>query len=101
MNRSKKRSLILGIICLIILVGAIVADILLNKSYLNEIKYEEMVEKIENKDSFVLLFSQTTCTHCMDFKPKLAKVAKQYKIKIYYLLYLSYPFFPRNLIIGS
>lgn len=85
MNKSKKKALILGGICLVILVGAIIADLLLSKSYLKEIKYEQLVEKIEKKESFVILFSQTTCTHCMDFKPKLERVANKYKLNIYYL----------------
>ena len=85
MKKSKKRVLILGGICLIILVAAVVADLVLSRSYLKEIKYEQLVQKVEKKESFVILFSQTTCAHCMDFKPKLERVAKQYKIKIYYL----------------
>ena len=85
MKKAKKRALILGGICLVILVGAVIADLVLSKSYLKEIKYEKLVEKIENKESLVVLFSQTTCTHCMDFKPKLKRVANKYKIEIYYL----------------
>lgn len=85
MKKTKKNVIILVIVCLIVLVGAVVADIILGKSYLNEIKYDKVMEKVEAKDSFVLLLSQTTCSHCMDFKPKLAKVAKNYKVNIYYL----------------
>ena len=43
------------------------------------------MEKIQNKDSFVLLMSQTTCSHCKDFKPKLARISKEYKVNIYYI----------------
>ena len=43
------------------------------------------MDKIEKKESFVLLLSQTTCSHCLDFKPKLAKVAKKYETEIYYI----------------
>ena len=85
MKRAKKRIIILVIICLVVLVGAFVADKILSKNYLVEIKYNKVVEKLENKDSFVLLLSQTTCSHCMEFKPKLASVAKDYKVTIYYL----------------
>ena len=85
MKKSKKKALILGGICLVVLVGAIIADLVLSRSYLKEIKYEQVIEKVENKESFVLLFSQTTCSHCMDYKPKLKRVANRYKIKIYYL----------------
>ena len=85
MNKSKKKALILGGICLVILVVALGADLILSRSYLKEIKYNEVINKIEKKESFVLLFSQTTCTHCMDFKPKLERVANKYKLDIYYL----------------
>ena len=45
MKKAKKRALIIIIVCLIILVGAIVADRILGKSYLKEIKYSEVIEK--------------------------------------------------------
>ena len=85
MKKAKKKALILGGICLAILVGAVVVDLVLGKSYFKEIKYDQLVNKIEKKESLVVLFSQTTCTHCMDFKPKLEHVANKYKINIYYL----------------
>ena len=85
MKRAKKRILILVVICSIVLIGAVIADIILGKSYLKEIKYDKVIDKIGAKESFVLLLSQTTCSHCMDYKPKLASVAKEYKVEIYYL----------------
>ena len=83
MKKAKKKALIIIVACLIILVGAFIADRILGKSYLKELKYDQVIEKVENKDSFVLLLSQTTCSHCMDFKPKLAKVAKEYKVEVF------------------
>ena len=85
MKKAKRNVILLVIICLIVLVGAIFADRILGKSYLKELKYDEVIEKINNKESFVLLLSQTTCSHCMDFKPKLESVAKEYKLTVYYL----------------
>lgn len=83
--KAKKRAIILGSICLVILIGAFIADRVLSKSYLKELKYNEVIEKIESKDDFVLLISQTTCTHCISYKPKLEEVANEYKINIYYI----------------
>lgn len=83
--KSRKRIIILFSVCLVILIGAVIADHFLSKSYLQEVKYKEVMEKIDNKESFVLLLSQTTCSHCMDFKPKLEKVANKYKVNIYYI----------------
>ncbi len=85
MKKQKKKALIIIIVCLIILIGTFIGDSILSKSYFEEIKYAEMMKKIDNKDSFVVLFSQTTCSHCMDFKPKLEKVANEFNIHIYYL----------------
>ena len=85
MKKAKKRAIIIITICLIVLIGAFIADMILGKSYLKELKYSQFVEKMENKESFVLLLSQTTCSHCKDFKPKLDKIAKKYKITIYYM----------------
>ena len=83
--KAKKRAIILGSICLVILIGAFIADRVLSKSYFKKLKYDEVIEKIENKDDFVLLISQTTCTHCISYKPKLEEVANEYKINIYFI----------------
>ena len=82
---TKKKVIILVSICLIVLVGAIIGDKVLGKSYFNEISANEILEKIENKEDVVLLISQTTCTHCISYKPKLKEVANEYKINIYYI----------------
>ena len=81
----KKKVIILVIICLIVLVGAIVADRIIGKSYFSEIKYNEVIEKIENDESFIILISQTECNHCISFKPKLEEAANEHKINIYYI----------------
>ena len=83
--RIKKRVTILVGVCVVLLVGALIANHYLDKSYLVEIKYKEVMKKIDNKEDFVLLLSQTTCSHCRDYKPKLRKVAREYKLTIYYL----------------
>jgi len=83
--KIKKRVAILVSICLIILVGAFIADRIMGKSYFNEIKYDELMEKIENKEDIVLLISRTTCSHCVTYKPKLKAVANEYKVNVYYI----------------
>ena len=85
MKKQKKKIIIIVAACLVLLVGAIVADRLLSGSNLKEIKYDQMMEKVDKKETFIVLFSQTTCSHCQAFKPKLAVVAKEYNLKIYYL----------------
>ncbi len=86
-EKAKKRAIIIVSICLVLLIGALIADNLLSKSYLIEIKYKDLVEKVENKETFILLISQTTCSHCMEYKPKVKKVANKYKVEVYYIEY--------------
>ena len=85
MKKSIKKMILLIVCCVVVLIGAIIADKMLSKSYFIELKYDKVMEKINNKESFVLLLSQTTCSHCKDFKPKLKKVANNYKLNVYYL----------------
>lgn len=84
-SKNKKKIYILGVVCLILLIVLLIINAIDNKTYFKELKYKEVIEKIENKESFVLLLSQTTCSHCMDFKPKIENVANKYKLNIYYI----------------
>ncbi len=83
MNREK----VVLIVCIVavLFVGGFFAFGVLNKNYMVELEYDGVIEKIESKESFVLLLSQTTCSHCAMYKPKLKRVANKYKVKIYYL----------------
>lgn len=83
MKNNNKIIVICGIILLIIIV--VLFYIKYNKKQLIELTYTELVNKINNKDSFVLCISRTTCSHCYDYKPKLNEVAKEYKINIFYI----------------
>lgn len=83
--KTKKKVMILVGVCLLILAGAFIADTIMGKTYFKEISYDEIMEKMENKEDVVLLISQTTCSHCISYKPKLRDVAKKYKLNIYYI----------------
>ena len=50
----KKRAIILFSICLVILIGAFVADRIIANKYLVELKYSEVIKKMEDKDTFIL-----------------------------------------------
>jgi len=77
------------IIAIILLISLIVLLILNNKekTTLTELTYTEVKEKIDNKEDLVLILSQSTCSHCADYKPKAKQVAENYNINIYYLDY--------------
>ena len=79
-----KKKIYILIICLII-VGIIIGFFLYSKNdNLIKLNYKEIIEKIDNNESFVLCISRTTCSHCNVYKPKLRKIANNYGIKIYY-----------------
>ena len=81
----KKKIIILCGVCLLILIGAFIGDRILGKDYFIELNYNEFMEKIENKKDFILVLSQTTCSHCASYKPKIEEVAKEYKVNIYFI----------------
>ena len=53
--------------------------------HLVELNMNELREKIENKDSFILVITQTTCSHCAEYKPVLKKVLHKYDIVGYFI----------------
>ena len=55
------------------------------KDYLKELSYSELIEKINNKDSFIVYVKQDSCSHCQNFTPVLENVLKKYKIEAYYI----------------
>lgn len=87
---KKKVIFILSIVILAIIIVVLVVNKENSKSRLYELDVNEVIEKINNKKSFILLISQTTCSHCNSYKPKLSKVSSDYKLDIYYIDYDLY-----------
>lgn len=56
-----------------------------NKDYLIDITYDEYLEKVNNKDTFVLYVKQTNCSHCISFTPKFKELLSEYKVTAYSL----------------
>lgn len=87
----KKNILIIGTFIVIILaiISLIYASTILHGKEVNEDKhlieltFEELQKKIDNKETFILLISQTQCSHCMEYKPTLKKVLAEYNIDAY------------------
>jgi len=73
------------LIFLFIAITSFVPNINIKNGKLIELTLDNVVEKIENKEDFVLCISRTTCSHCYDYKPKLESVAKENNINIYYI----------------
>jgi predicted bacteriocin transport accessory protein len=53
--------------------------------HLIEINFSELQEKINNKETFILVLTQTNCSHCMEYKPTLKKVLAEYDVYAYEL----------------
>ena len=88
----KKNTVVIIVVALVILVAAgalIYASIKLNKDnkeadkHLVTLSYSELMEKIENKDSFIMVVTQTGCTHCEAYKPVLKDVLVEYDLYAY------------------
>ena len=52
-----------------------------------QLDYKALTKKVENKDSFILVTSKSTCSHCASYKPKIEAITKEYEIDIYYIDY--------------
>jgi len=85
--KNKKNILTVTTIITIALIAILIIP-KLNNSQTGELKkitYKEIIKKQENKDDFILIVSQSTCSHCATYKPKVKKIAKEYNITVYYL----------------
>ena len=85
-NMKKNIILIISIILLL----TIIITLIINKQEKGEfikLNYKEIKEKINNKEDFILVVSRTTCSHCLEYKPKVQEITTKYKIKAYYIDY--------------
>ena len=51
--------------------------------YLVSLTLDELEKKVEDKESFILVITQTDCAHCKEYKPILINVLEEYKITAY------------------
>ena len=87
---KKRENLInLIIVILVIVIICLLGYKLITKNkqekydYIKNINISELKEKIDNKDSFILVITQDSCSHCKAFLPVINDVAKTYNITIY------------------
>lgn len=55
------------------------------EQYITSINYDEYDKLISNDGTNIIVVGQTTCSHCIAFKPAINSVAKEYNIIINYL----------------
>lgn len=83
-KKSKNKIFIAIIIFILVLIG--LGIYYFKESHrLEEINYDTFFKKWNSKDSFVLIVSRTECDFCKLYLPKVEDIAKEYKLKIYYI----------------
>lgn len=53
------------------------------KSGLKDISYQELKNKLENKETFILEVVQTGCSACQSFTPRFEEVLKEHQLLAY------------------
>lgn len=53
--------------------------------YIHDIGLSDVIDKMDNKDSFILYIKQTDCEHCKAFTPNFISVLSQNNIEAYSL----------------
>lgn len=81
----KNKKIIIIIILTLAVVLGIIYFISVNNSNLIKLDYGEVIEKVNNKENFILCVSAKNCVHCKKYKPKLKEIANNYDIEIYYV----------------
>ena len=84
-DNMKNKKIILIITIILLIVTLTFTFLITKKNNLIKINYNEVISKIENKETFVLCVSASECMHCNDYKPKLKKIANEYDIKVYHV----------------
>lgn len=85
-----KKVFIISICSLILIILFIVAFNYYSRPRLYELDVNQVKDKIENKESFILCISATYCSHCKEYKPKLEDISKEYRLDIYYIDFDKY-----------
>ena len=83
----KKKNIILGVLIVILVILVCTLLFILGKksdykSVVN-IDLASFKEKVANKEKFVLVVTQTGCSHCIAYLPVLEEVGEEYKLTFY------------------
>ena len=82
---NKKILIVISIIILLVVAILYFFGYFDKKNYCTEISLEQLEDKINNKDTFILFIGSTNCSHCKDFQPTLNQIIKDYDLTIYYI----------------
>jgi predicted bacteriocin transport accessory protein len=70
-----------------IITGAVILKTKQNAmdKHLIELNYKELKEKVDNKESFILVVTQSQCSYCKEYKPVLKEVLYENDIYAYFI----------------
>ena len=77
-----KKKLFLLLICVLFLFGCKIKNNS-EEGKIITLSYEELKEKIDKEESFILVVTRTDCSHCAIYLPRLQKVLEEYKLTAY------------------
>lgn len=87
MKDIKNKKVLFLIIIFLVLLGAFIVYKLAfsdNKnSRIVEISVSDLEEKINSNETFILVISQTGCSHCEQYLPELERTLKEYDLTAY------------------
>ena len=55
------------------------------KGSIKKISLQEFFTKMDNKEDFVVYFGTSTCSACLEYKPVVEEMVKNYAVTIYYV----------------
>lgn len=73
-----KKILILLIIPILLLCGC-------SKKTYTEISYNDLKQKVENKEDFILFIGANSCAHCTSYKTTINSIVNNYNVEVYYI----------------
>lgn len=56
-----------------------------SKGSYKELNYQELMKKLDNKESFIITLEAGSCINCEMFKETMDEITKKYKVTTYYI----------------
>ena len=88
----KKKNIIISAVIIVLTVIICAAIWFIGKGfnkpeypYIHELTFNELESKLDNQDSFILIITQTGCSHCEAYLPVVQSVSNKYKVDFYIL----------------
>lgn len=77
-----KKLVLITSLLLVVLAGCTSTS---NKKEINYVESADIMEKMDNQESFFLIIGNTTCSACLAYKPTLEEIVANKEADLYYL----------------